>query len=152
MSHLPLFSSQFLTFLDRLLPNFLNLKVGSKFFVYTASHSWLCSRIFLILSYIFAAYHTKCIDPWLTRNRRVCPICKRKVFAADELPDDCSETDSDTDNDERTPLVRPDGSQHRQPRRVCHFFRSSVQRWSLLAKRFDFTLLFYYQFSLLNFF
>lgn len=67
---------------------------------------------------VSAAYHTKCIDPWLTRNRRVCPICKRKVFAADELPIEGSESDSDTDNDERTPLVRSETSQPRQPRRV----------------------------------
>lgn len=51
-------------------------------------------------------YHSKCIDPWLTKRRRVCPICKRKVFAADETPTNDTESDTDSDNDERTPLVR----------------------------------------------
>ncbi|XP_049801565.1 E3 ubiquitin-protein ligase RNF13 isoform X2 [Schistocerca nitens] len=49
------------------------------------------------------AYHSKCIDPWLTRNRRVCPVCKRRVFAHDEH---LSETESDTDTDDTTPLLR----------------------------------------------
>ena len=72
----------------------------------------------IIAKFILKAYHTKCIDPWLTRNRRVCPICKRKVFAANEVPIEGSDSDSDSDNDERTPLVRPETSQEVQTRRV----------------------------------
>lgn len=56
------------------------------------------------------AYHSKCIDPWLTKNRRVCPVCKRKVFAADEQ---VVTDDSDSDADDTTPLIR-DGHQGTQ--------------------------------------
>lgn len=49
----------------------------------------------------FLAYHTKCIDPWLTKNRRVCPVCKRKVITGDERP---SDLDSDSE-DETAPLI-----------------------------------------------
>lgn len=51
------------------------------------------------------AYHAKCIDPWLTKNRRVCPVCKRKVFTGDERPSDL-ETDSE---DENSPLINSEG-------------------------------------------
>ncbi len=42
-------------------------------------------------------YHMKCIDPWLTKNRRVCPVCKAKVT----LPGMPESDDSDSDNDRR---------------------------------------------------
>ncbi|XP_008544822.1 E3 ubiquitin-protein ligase RNF13 [Microplitis demolitor] len=57
------------------------------------------------------AYHTKCIDPWLTKNKRVCPVCKRKVFAADERI--ITDSESDSDADDSTPLIR-DGHQGTQ--------------------------------------
>lgn len=56
------------------------------------------------------AYHTKCIDPWLTKNRRVCPVCKRKVFARGEQRHrrrrSSSDSMSDSEIDDRTPLLR----------------------------------------------
>jgi len=48
------------------------------------------------------AYHIKCIDPWLLKNKRVCPQCRKKVFASGEVPP--SDTESETE-DERAPLL-----------------------------------------------
>lgn len=66
----------------------------------------------------------KCIDPWLTKNRRVCPVCKAKVV----LPgmSDISDTESESENhnnngaNERTPLLfanRGNGRQRSNRRR-----------------------------------
>ncbi|XP_029648358.1 E3 ubiquitin-protein ligase RNF13 isoform X1 [Octopus sinensis] len=54
------------------------------------------------------AYHCKCIDPWLTKNKRTCPVCKRRVIPRDQ--DSASESDSEDDEispapTERTPLL-----------------------------------------------
>lgn len=68
--------------------------------------SFIYVYIYIIIL-IYIAYHCKCIDPWLTRNRRFCPICKRRVYGNnDDLHAVAysSDTDSDEPND-RTPLV-----------------------------------------------
>jgi len=48
------------------------------------------------------AYHVKCIDPWLLKNKRVCPQCRKKVFATGEVPPSDSESETE---DERAPLL-----------------------------------------------
>jgi E3 ubiquitin-protein ligase RNF13 len=62
-------------------------------------------------------YHFRCIDPWLTKSRRICPVCKGKV----RLPgmSDISDTESESDHsrhvqfnaDESTPLLRENHQQ-----------------------------------------
>jgi len=52
-------------------------------------------------------YHKSCIDPWLTSNRKVCPLCKRTV-----LP---SSDDSEVSESEEAPLLE---NEVRQPNQV----------------------------------
>ena len=69
-------------------------------------------------------YHLRCIDPWLTKSRRTCPVCKGKVRVSGMS--DISDTESESENsrhvnlnsnaNESTPLLRdqqhPNRSQH----------------------------------------
>ncbi|XP_071987932.1 E3 ubiquitin-protein ligase RNF13-like [Engystomops pustulosus] len=60
------------------------------------------------------AYHCSCIDPWLTKTKRSCPICKCRVLRSQDDSDSDDggaeagdgERDQEGDN-ERTPLLRP---------------------------------------------
>lgn len=60
------------------------------------------SALMLSAFFVLPAFHCKCIDPWLTNNRRTCPICKRKVVPPG-IPD--SDEDSEGSADENTPLL-----------------------------------------------
>jgi len=55
-------------------------------------------------------YHSKCIDPWLVKNKRICPQCRKKVFASNErgaglLTGQGSDSEEETTN-ERASLLR----------------------------------------------
>ncbi|XP_043079349.1 E3 ubiquitin-protein ligase RNF13 [Puntigrus tetrazona] len=56
------------------------------------------------------AYHCKCVDPWLTKTKKTCPVCKQKVVPSDGDSDSESESgDSggeDNEVSENTPLLR----------------------------------------------
>jgi len=46
------------------------------------------------------AFHSRCIDPWLLKNKKSCPLCKRKVG-----PSNGSDSDSDTERQTTTNSV-----------------------------------------------
>lgn len=57
------------------------------------------------------AYHTKCVDPWLTKSKKTCPVCKQKVVPSQGDSDsDSEEGDSGPEENEEvsesTPLLR----------------------------------------------
>ncbi|XP_028855825.1 E3 ubiquitin-protein ligase RNF13 [Denticeps clupeoides] len=55
------------------------------------------------------AYHCKCVDPWLTKTKKTCPVCKQKVVPSQGDSDsDSDSTDSSHENEdvsESTPLL-----------------------------------------------
>lgn len=50
------------------------------------------NKPFLLIVSLLSAYHSKCVDPWLTKTKKTCPVCKQKVVP--------SQGDSDTDSEE----------------------------------------------------
>ncbi|XP_077449090.1 E3 ubiquitin-protein ligase RNF167 [Stigmatopora argus] len=63
------------------------------------------------------AYHTKCVDPWLTKTKKTCPVCKQRVTrrnpehsesdSEDESGGRAEEEGTEGEGDsERTPLLR----------------------------------------------
>ncbi|XP_035378994.1 E3 ubiquitin-protein ligase RNF13 isoform X3 [Electrophorus electricus] len=56
------------------------------------------------------AYHCKCVDPWLTKTKKTCPVCKQKVVPSEDSDSDSVSGDSGSEDTEEvsesTPLLR----------------------------------------------
>ncbi|CAG02911.1 unnamed protein product, partial [Tetraodon nigroviridis] len=86
--------------------------------LYTASALWMLTEGFNDFEMVFfPAYHCKCVDPWLTKTKKTCPVCKQRVTQKNpEHSDSESEEESGARGDgegaeeeaqsERTPLLR----------------------------------------------
>lgn len=72
-----------------------------------------------IMPYI-VAYHKKCIDPWLLKNKRTCPVCKRRVVprrprhagSRDSGSSDSEDLEGAGVINERRPLLAPPTGAH----------------------------------------
>ena len=60
----------------------------------------------IVTFHIISAYHCKCIDPWLTKRKKTCPVCKRKVIPGSNPDSDSESSDEEgPTTSERTPLL-----------------------------------------------
>lgn len=71
----------------------------------------------MTFTFFSPAYHCKCVDPWLTKTKKTCPVCKQRVTQKNpEHSDSESEEESrphveeegadEEGQSERTPLLR----------------------------------------------
>uniref|UniRef100_A0A671QGE6 E3 ubiquitin-protein ligase RNF13-like n=1 Tax=Sinocyclocheilus anshuiensis TaxID=1608454 RepID=A0A671QGE6_9TELE len=51
-------------------------------------------------------YHCKCVDPWLTKTKKTCPVCKQKVVPSDGDSESESSDSEENEVSENTPLLR----------------------------------------------
>lgn len=84
----------------------IKFKKGDKYEVCAVCLDEYCEGEKLRILPCAHAYHTKCIDPWLTNNRRNCPICKRKVAIPGVTPESDSDSETDQEASETTPLLQ----------------------------------------------
>ena len=81
---------------------------------------WMC---------VSTAYHCKCIDPWLTKRKKTCPQCKRRVIPGQDT-DSESETEGDGEGaSENTPLLGNNNARAASPLRgrTSTFERSGTE-------------------------
>jgi len=91
---------------------------------------------------VFLAFHRKCIDPWLTKTKHTCPLCKKKVFRHAAIGDDSdsdsgSVENSSTNASERTPLLTSgafsNATNTSASGTCCLFSSSSCYKWLLTS-------------------
>lgn len=69
-----------------------------------------------------SAYHSRCVDPWLTQTKKTCPVCKQRVTRTNPEYSDSSDSEEEAapntgddgeggasgeEQSERTPLLHP---------------------------------------------
>ena len=86
----------------------------------------------IVTFHIISAYHCKCIDPWLTKRKKTCPVCKRKVIPGSNPDSDSESSDEEgPTTSERTPLL---AGNNNTPRRST--FDNSGKKKNLLLSWF----------------